>query len=68
MARNLLAWRPGIERSGRFHRAGRSQIKEMLLALSLDNPLAATAVDPALVPPEFLQRRGMLVLKLLVRS
>ena len=68
MARNLMECFPGIERSGSFSRDGRSQIKQMLLALGLDNPLAATAVNPALVPPELLQRRGMLVLKLLVRS
>jgi hypothetical protein len=40
----------------------------MLLALGLDNPLAATAVDPALVPSQLLQHRGVLVLKFLVRS
>ena len=68
MARNLLACFPRIERSGHFRRAGRSQIKEMLLAFGLDNPLAVTAVNPALVPSQLLQHRGVLMLKFLVRS
>src|SRR6202451_3997769 len=68
MARNLLASLLGIESRGIFAGVRHSQIKQMLLAFPFDDPLTPTAVNPALVPGELLQDRGVLMLKFLVGS
>lgn len=68
MACNLLAWLLGIERSGRFGLLGGSQIKEVPLPFPPENPLAAPAMNPPLVPGKLFERRGMLLLQFLERS
>ena len=47
-------------RGGKFRLVGRSQIKQMLLPFALDDAFAPAAMNPALVPSEFIQRRGVL--------
>jgi len=44
-----------------------SQVEQMQLALSLDDPLSTTAVNPTLVPFDQLQRGCMLLLEFLMR-
>jgi hypothetical protein len=57
-----------LDGEGNFRITRRSQIKQMLLTFALDDAFAATAMNPAIVPGEFFQRRSVRLPKLLERS
>jgi hypothetical protein len=68
VGRDLLLWRFGFGLARLFGSALTGQVKQVLLAFTLDDPFPPSSMDPPLVPGELLQNGRVLLPKFFIRD